>query len=129
MEWGAYLNALRAEKPPYNLFALGWVTMTGDGDFGLYATFHSANIPPRGTQAAHYRNPEVDKLLDEARASLDPAKRAAAYGRALEHITTDLPWLPIYQTKETVVLRSHVKGYVGHPAEYYLRLGSVWIDK
>ncbi|MET0852504.1 MAG: ABC transporter substrate-binding protein [Candidatus Rokuibacteriota bacterium] len=129
MEWGAYLNALRAEKPPYNLFALGWVTMTGDGDFGLYATFHSANIPPRGTQAAHYRNPEVDKLLDEARASLDPAKRAAAYGRALEHITTDLPWLPIYQTKETVVLRSHVKGYVGHPAEYYLRLGSVWLDK
>jgi len=129
MEWGAYLNALRAEKPTYNLFALGWVTMTGDGDFGLYATFHSANIPPRGTQAAHYRNPDVDKLLDEARASLDPARRAAAYGRALELITADVPWVPIYQTKETVVLRSHVKGYVGHPAEYYLRLGTVWLDR
>ena len=129
MEWGAYLNALRAEKPPYNLFALGWVTMTGDGDFGLYATFHSANIPPRGTQSAHYKNPEVDKLLDEARSSLDPGRRAAAYGKALELITSDLPWLPIYQTKETVVMRTHVKGYVGHPAEYYLRLGSVWLDR
>jgi len=129
MEWGAYLNALRAEKPPYNLFALGWVTMTGDGDFGLYATFHSANIPPRGTQATHYRNPGVDRALDEARASLDPAVRAAAYGRALDQITSDVVWVPIYQTKETVVLRSHVRGYVGHPAEYYLRLGPVWLDR
>jgi peptide/nickel transport system substrate-binding protein len=129
MEWGAYLNALRAEKPPYNLFALGWVTMTGDSDFGLYATFHSSNIPPKGTQATHYRSPEVDRLLDEARVSLDPAVRAAAYGKALEQITNDVPWIPIYQTKETVVLRSHVRGYVGHPAEYYLRLGPVWLDR
>jgi peptide/nickel transport system substrate-binding protein len=129
MEWGAYLNALRAEKPPYNLFALGWVTMTGDGDFGLYATFHSSNIPPRGTQATHYKNPEVDRLLDEARSSLDPAVRAAAYGKALEQITNDVVWIPIYQTRETVVLRSSVRGYVGHPAEYYLRLGPVWLDR
>lgn len=71
----------------------------------------------------------MDKLLDEARSSLDPARRAAAYGKALELITSDVPWLPIYQTKETVVLRTHVKGYVGHPAEYYLRLGSVWLDR
>ena len=129
MEWGAFLNALRTDKPPYNLFTLGWVTMTGDSDFGLYATFHSANVPPKGTQYQHYRNPEVDRLLDEARTSLDAPTRAAAYGRALEHITNDVPWIPIYQTKETVVLRSHVRGYVGHPAEYYLRLGPVWLDR
>ena len=129
MEWGAYLNALRVEKPPYNLFTLGWVTMTGDSDFGLYATFHSANVPPKGTQYQYYRNPEVDRLLDEARTSLDAPTRAAAYGKALEHITNDVSWIPIYQTKETVVLRSYVSGYVGHPAEYYLRLGPVWLDR
>jgi ABC-type transport system substrate-binding protein len=61
--------------------------------------------------------------------SLDPAVRAVAYGKALEQITNDVPWIPIYQTKETVVLRSHVRGYVGHPAEYYLRLGPVWLDR
>jgi peptide/nickel transport system substrate-binding protein len=129
MEFGAYLTALRREKPEFNLFALGWVTMTGDGDFGLYATFHSANHPPHGTQYARYRNAEVDRLLDTARTRLDPAGRKAAYGKALELITNDVVWIPIYQTKETVVLRSHVKGYVGHPAEYYLRLGPVWLER
>jgi peptide/nickel transport system substrate-binding protein len=129
MEWGAYLNALRVEKPPFNLFTLGWVTMTGDSDFGLYATFHSANVPPHGTQYQYYRNPDVDRLLDEARTSLDPATREKDYGRALELITNDVSWIPIYQTKETVVLRSYVHGYVGHPAEYYLRLGTVWLDR
>ncbi len=103
--------------------------MTGDGDFGLYATFHSANVPPKGTQSSFYHNPEVDRALDQARSSLDPAVRQAAYGRALEQITNDVVWIPIYQTKEIVVLRTHVKGYVRHPAEYYVRLGPVWLDK
>jgi peptide/nickel transport system substrate-binding protein len=129
MEFGAFLAALRTEKPEYNLFQLGWVTMTGDGDFGLYATFHSSNVPPKGTQYPRYKNPEVDRLLDEARTSFDPAVRAAAYGKVLEHVTRDVVWLPIYQTKEVVVLKSPVKGYVGHPAEYYLRLGPVWLDR
>lgn len=128
-EFGAFLTALRKEIGEYHLFQLGWVTMTGDGDFGLYASFHSGNIPPKGTQYPRYKNPEVDRLLDEARTSLDPAVREAAYGRALELITSDVVWVPIYQTKESVVVRTHVKGYVGHPAEYYLRLSPVWLDK
>jgi peptide/nickel transport system substrate-binding protein len=128
-EWGTYLTVTRQPDAPYNLYGLGWVTMTGDGDFGLYATFHSANAPPKGTQSSFYRNPEVDRALDQARTSLDPAVRQAAYGRALEQITNDVVWIPIYQTKEIVVLRTHVKGYVGHPAEYYVRLGPVWLDK
>ncbi|HEX7124179.1 MAG TPA: ABC transporter substrate-binding protein [Thermodesulfobacteriota bacterium] len=129
MEFGAYLAAIRREVAEYNLFALGWVTMTGDGDFGLYASFHSANIPPKGTQYPRYRNPEVDRLLDQARTSLDPAVREAAYGKVLEHVTDDVVWIPIYQTKESVVMRTYVKGYVGHPAEYYLRLRPVWLDR
>lgn len=129
MEFGTYLAAIRKAVPEYNLFALGWVTMTGDGDFGLYASFHSANIPPKGTQYPRYKNAEVDRLLDQARTSLDPAVREAAYGKALEQITDDVVWIPIYQTKESVVMRTHVKGYVGHPAEYYLRLWTVWLDR
>ncbi len=128
-EFGAFLAALRKEVPEYDLFQLGWVTMTGDGDFGLYASFHSGNIPPKGTQYPRYKNPEVDRLLDQARASFDAAVREAAYGKALEQITNDVVWVPIYQTKESVVMRTYVKGYVGHPAEYYLRLGTVWLDK
>jgi len=128
-EWGAYLNALSKEAPTYHLFTMGWVTMTGDSDFGLYANFHSSNIPPNGTQYVRYKNPQVDKLLDEGRISLDQAKRKAAYEQAQDLIVNDVVWIPIYQTKEIVVLKDYVKGYVGHPAEYYVRLNGVSLNK
>ena len=125
-EWGAFLSALATDDKSYNIFTLGWVTMTGDGDFGLHSTFHSTVA---SSNYALYDNPEVDRLLDLARQSLDQDEREAAYAEVLEHITSDVVWLPIYQTRETVVAQPHVQGYEPHPAEYYLRLASVWMDR
>lgn len=128
-EWGAYLTALNKDTPAYNLFTSGWVTMTGDSDFGLFATFHSQNIPPAGTQYTRYTNPDVDRLLLQARESLDPKVREAAYNEAQKLIVDDHVWIPVYQTQEIAVLHDYVKGYVGHPAEYYVRFNGVWLDK
>lgn len=125
-EWGAYLDAHASDDNSYNLFMMGWVTMTGDAEFGMYSTFHSTDV---NTNYAHYNNTEVDRLLDLARGSLDQEERAAAYGDALELITADTVWKPIYQTRETVVVHDYVKGYVSHPAEYYVRLNTVWLDR
>jgi peptide/nickel transport system substrate-binding protein len=125
-EFGAYLSALGTEEPTYNLFTLGWVTMTGDGDFGLYSTFHSTVA---ASNYSLYNNPEVDRLLEEARVSLDQEVREEAYAQVLEHITEDVVWIPIYQTRETVVMKDYIKGYIPHPAEYYLRLDTVWLDR
>ncbi|MDB4894320.1 MAG: hypothetical protein JWN15_582 [Firmicutes bacterium] len=128
-EWAAHLTALAKEDPTFNLYTMGWVTMTGDSDFGIYSQFHSANAPPAGTQYNRYKNAEVDRLLDEARTSLDQAKRKAAYETAQELIVDDVVWLPVYQTQEIAVLKNYVKGYVGHPAEYYVRFNGVWLNK
>lgn len=124
-EWGAYLDAHASDDNSYNLFMMGWVTMTGDAEFGMYANFHSTDT---STNYANYNNPEVDRLLDQARSSLDQDERAEAYGQALEIITEDTVWKPIYQTRETVVVHDHVHGYISHPAEYYVRLNTVWVD-
>ena len=35
------------ETGPYNLFGLGWVTMTGDGDFGNNGIHRPAGSPKR----------------------------------------------------------------------------------
>lgn len=124
-EWGAYLDAHASDDNSYNLFMMGWVTMTGDAEFGMYANFHSTDT---NTNYGHYNNPEVDRLLDLARSSLNQDERAAAYGEALQHITDDTVWKPIYQTRETVVVHDNVHGYISHPAEYYVRLNTVWLD-
>ena len=36
---------------------------------------------------------------------------------------------PVYNTKEIVVTRADVKGFVIHPVEYNLGLWKTWIDK
>lgn len=124
-EWGAYLAALATDDAEYNLFTMGWVTVTGDADFGLYTNFHTGF----GTNRAHYSDPEVDADLELARRSLDPDERLAAYARVQQNVVEDVVWIPIYQTRETVVVQDWVEGYVPHPAEYYIRLAPVTLER
>lgn len=43
-----------------------------------------------------YRNPEVEALIDIARATVDPADRAAIYRRTYRLLQDDPPWLTLY---------------------------------
>src|SRR5699024_749779 len=66
-EWGAYLETLANGN--HEMFILGWTTVTGDADYGLYALFHSKNQGAAGNRV-FYDNPEVDELLDAGRAEV-----------------------------------------------------------
>ena len=124
-EWGAYLAALETDDADYNMFTMGWVTLTGDADFGLYTNFHSGFA----TNRANYDNPDVDADLNLARQSLDPEERLAAYARVQRQVVEDVVWIPIYQTQETVVVQEWVHGYVPHPGEYYVRLAPIVLER
>ncbi|MGE0698674.1 MAG: ABC transporter substrate-binding protein [Hyphomicrobiaceae bacterium] len=60
--------------------------------------FHSANA---GTfkNAHHYKNPQVDALLDKAVQSTDQAEREKLYAEATRVVVEDAPGLWIYNTK------------------------------
>ena len=59
LEWGAYID--RTARGEHEMFLLGWVTVTGDADYGLYPlSIHSAH--GRTGNRSFYSNPEVDKL-------------------------------------------------------------------
>ena len=57
----------------------------------------------QGPNAAqdYWRVPEWDKLMQEARVSLDPAKRKAYYEAAHKIYLEHLPWIPIVQPNES----------------------------
>ena len=44
-----------------------------------------------------YRNPEMDRLLDAGRSTLDANARLAAYRQAYELLARDVPIMPLYQ--------------------------------
>ncbi len=56
----------------------------------------SSEIGPYGTNAARYRNPEVDKLLQEEIEALNPTRRLHLIGKLLKIVATEAPYVPLY---------------------------------
>jgi peptide/nickel transport system substrate-binding protein len=75
------------QKSMHQIALLGWLNIV-DPDrllFGQLSTGGSTNW-------GGYSNPEVDKLLQEGRSSLDQAARTAAYQKAATILASDLPY-------------------------------------
>ncbi|WP_438431956.1 ABC transporter substrate-binding protein [Gorillibacterium sp. sgz500922] len=59
---------------------------------------------------SHYKNPEVDKLLNEGAGEADTAKRGEIYKKAQETVANDAPIYPIAYTKTIVAMSKQFGG-------------------
>jgi len=116
MEWGAYLDA--TAEGQHDMFLLGWTTVTGDADYGLYSLFHSSEFGAGGNRT-FYANSRVDELLDLARATADDDEREAYYHEVQELILEEAPWVPINVSESTIGLQNNVKGFVANPNNHH----------
>jgi ABC-type transport system substrate-binding protein len=90
--------------------------------------FHSRSIKPAGsTNDSFYANPELDALLDAARAEQHPARRDAMYRRAERILYDDAPWIWDYHRLITEVTQPYVRGYEPHPI-WIRDFTSAWLD-
>jgi peptide/nickel transport system substrate-binding protein len=114
-------QALMSEvkKGQFDSVLLGWSPSTGDADQGLYPVFHSSQFPPNSNRA-FYDNPQVDKLLVDARQTTDPQARLALYRQAEQTIMDDAAWLFLYYPKQVVMTRANIKGVELLPTEHIL---------
>jgi len=55
------------------------------------AVFHSRNAGPGGFNGMQYKNPDLDKVLDDAVATLDQAKRRDLYFKMQQILAEDVP--------------------------------------
>lgn len=126
MEWATYLQVTNrpVTQTDIEMFMLGWGTVTGDADYGLYSLFHSSQWAPGGSSRFFYKNDRVDGLLDQARAITDPARRAATYKQAMDAIMQDAPWLFLHSESQITGLRREVQGLVVHPTERVLAMNA-----
>ncbi len=125
MEWGTLFEQLRQPDLASNLFTIGWSTATGDADYTLGPLFGCDSFPPNGWNSMQFCNEEVDALLAQARTSTDMAERQELYAQAMEILAENAVVVPVFNTKETIVTTADVQGFVQHPIDYFLWLGSV----
>lgn len=116
VEWSAYLERTGAGE--HDMFILGWTTVTGDADYGLYALFHSTQHGGAGNRT-FFDNAEVDSLLDTGRTSVDEAERLEAYAKAQEIIVEEAPQIFLYYDTQNVGIQNYVTGFELHPAGHH----------
>ena len=128
-EWATVFNESRKPDWGRHNWTFGWATTNADADYSLFAQYHSSQLVPTGWNRNGYENPKVDQLLDAGRRSLNQTEREKAYGEVQDILAKDTLWIPVYNTKEIVITRASVKGFVIHPVEYNLGLWKTWVDK
>lgn len=96
------------------MYILGWITNTGDADYGMYEPFHTGQ--PTWSNTACYSNPAVDEQLEIGKRSTDSEVRMEAYRIAQELIVDDAPWVFLCNKQEVAACRSNVQGFTVPPS-------------
>lgn len=107
LEWGTYLD--KVMKGECEFFRMGWIADYPSMDNFLYPLFHSSE--KGNNNMTFYSNPEVDKLLEEARKETNEEKRYELYREAEKKILEDAPIVPIYFYQFARVVQPTVKNY------------------
>jgi len=105
-------------------FSIGWIADYPDPEDFLDILFHSQS----GLNHMYYSNPEVDRLLEEARVETDTAQRMRLYAQAEEMIVADAPWVPLWHSVDYVLTKPYVKGTV-YAAAIFPWLSNVHIEQ
>jgi peptide/nickel transport system substrate-binding protein len=104
------LQLYREGKLP--MWIIGWAADYPDADNFVTPFLHSTGVY---SNAQGYKNPEMDRLIEQARFEPDAAKRRAAYARIQEIAFNDVTTL--YSYRVTVrVMRTWVRGWYHNPA-------------
>jgi peptide/nickel transport system substrate-binding protein len=102
-EWNQYSEAAFTDK--YPIYQLGWFPDYPDADDyvgNFYSDTSFLNI--------HYDNPEMQKLLEEEKASTDDATRQAAFAKIQQIGAQDVPTIPIWEGDQVGAERDGVQG-------------------
>ncbi len=83
------------------------------GDPDIQAFWHSSQVGSGGLNLSSFSNPDVDKLLDEARLDSSEAGRRDKYRQIQELITADAAAIFLYSPSYNYVQGNKLKGFSG----------------
>lgn len=103
----------------FEMFTLRWIGANNDPDTFFEYVFDSRKIPPAGANRGHYRNVEVDALLDQARVETDREKRRALFSKVQKIIAADLPYVSLWFMDNVSVHSKRISGVQLSPTGDY----------
>lgn len=130
-DWGTLSKQIFAEQdqylkgqiasPSYDMLLISWGSITLDADYALYPVFHSG----QQYNLAYYDNPQVDKLLEEARTA-PQTQRADLYCQAQKLIWQDAPQLFLHIEPQIMATRKGLEGVTSLPYGDWVLQQAYW---
>lgn len=109
MEFGKYISSTSAGE--HDIACFGWTTSSGDADYTYYSLEHSSQQGAPGNRS-FINDPEVDKLIEDARSISDEATREELYKELAIKLAEYNNNLPILYSALNTGASKKVEGFV-----------------
>ena len=126
-EWNTFLGRVNPGlEGKADMAQMAW--MTNDPDTLPFLALRTEAFPEAGGfNSGYYSNPEVDRLLNQARQATDQAERARLYREVQAIVYEDAPWVFVANWQQNAVAVSELQGFSLQPS-FLLQLGQVSFD-
>lgn len=125
VEWNAFLKLIDERK--YEAATLAW--SGGDLDWDPKQIWHSSSIANGGSNFVSYKNPEVDKLIDESRVIMDKKERIKKLRQVYKMIADDVPYLFMFNGKYIFYAHGKKIGKEKDAYQYEVGTNYWWMQK
>jgi peptide/nickel transport system substrate-binding protein len=106
-------------KGAFQLYSLRWVGGSNQDPDVFENVFDTASFAPRRANRGYYSNPEVDRLIAEARRSVDEKQRTVDYAAIQEILNHDLPYVHLWWADNVLVHTRRLENIRVSPAGNY----------
>lgn len=123
LDWDEFTAGLIEDS--FDIFVLSWVADLPDPDAFFYPLFHSSGT----TNHAHFSDPVLDRLLDDARTGAVNVARMDAYREAEYRILSEAAVVPINFSTTLLAVADGVRGVeLSSMGVANMRLNHVWLE-
>jgi oligopeptide transport system substrate-binding protein len=106
------------------LISSGWCADYPDPENFADALFHTDSE----MNTDNYSNPNLDRILEQARVEPDVSKRIGMYQQAEQIIVDDAPAIFLTHSISYILVKPYVKGYILSPVSTFPGFRFLWMD-
>ena len=103
-EWPVLIGAI--DKRDYDAVMIGW---SGGIEEDIYQIFHSSQMAAGADNFVNYKNTKLDKLIEQARATVDEKKRMPLWHQCERILHEDQPYTFLMRSKSLTFLDKRIE--------------------
>jgi peptide/nickel transport system substrate-binding protein len=112
LDWTIFLDDVKNHR--FDAVTLAWSMPPSEPD--EYQVWHSSQAANKGSNAISYKNPRVDKILEEYRREFDEKKRIELYREFQRILNEEQPYTFLFARKSVTAVQRRFHGVKVYPA-------------